>query len=183
LTFLIMGCTLATGRPVNTEERKQMAGDGYNYSRVVNATYDLSNMPLWPRLYLQGDYDRATILLSPCHAPGTADPPQAITLAVTMRRADLFSLVYQGSVVMERTMGLSCQQYGEGLEEEYRQRCLTAAAWLLERPAEAAARKRDRRRPAPPVEVGKARIARSRAMLRRVMGGSGADGQSIDAAT
>jgi len=161
-----------------------MAGDGYNYNRVVNATYDLSNMPLWPRLYLQGDYDRATILLSPCHAPGSADPPQAITLAVTMRRADLFSLVYQGSVVMARTLGLSCQQYGEGLEEEYRQQRLTAAAWLLERPAAAAARKRDRRRPAPFLATSKERSLRSRAMLRRVMGRDGQEHQNdIDAAT
>ena len=159
-----------------------MAGDGYNYNRVVNATYDLSNTLLWPRLYMQGDYDRATILLSPCHAPGSADPPQAITLSVTMRRADLFSLIHQGSVILERTLGLSCREYGEGLEEQQNQRRLEAAEQFPARPR-GAPEKRKKRHSRPRHELSEERGLHSRAMLRRVMGKDDAGNTSTDAAT
>ena len=143
-----------------------MVGDGYGYARTVSASYDLSHMALWPRLWLEGDYQRATILLSPRHAPGDTDPPQQITLAVTLRRADLFSLVYQGSVVMARTLGLSWQEYGEGLEEEARQRRLGVAARFPVRPA---AERRVGRKRGAGAKVGPASEARTRiaAIARR----------------
>jgi len=169
-----------------------MVGDGYGYARTVSASYDLSNMPLWPRLYLQGDYDRATILFSPRHAPGDIDPPQQVTLQVTLRRADLFSLVYQGSVVMGRVLGLSWQEYGEGLEEETRQRRSGVAARFPARPA-AERRVEARRRgagaeAAVASEVGEAK-ARIAAIARRVVVRDESDGRKyvesrdIDAAT
>jgi hypothetical protein len=153
-----------------------MAGDGYGYARIVSASYDLSNMPLWPRLYLQGDYERATILLSPRRDPGDIDPPQQITLAVTLRRADLFSLVYQGETIMRRVLGLSWQDYGAGLEAEETERRLEVAALFPLRPATTKAPvRRGRTSPeAAPVSEARKRIA---AIARRVIVRDDSDGR------
>jgi hypothetical protein len=165
-----------------------MAGDGYGYARTVSASYDLSHMALWPRLWLEGDYRRATILLSPVHAPGDTDPPQQVTLQLTLRRADLFSLVHQGSVVMRRVMGLSFEDYGEGLEEEARQRRLETAARFPVRPAAARAKTRKRGADAEVTPVSEAR-ARIAAIARRNVVRDESDGRryiesrDIDAAT
>jgi len=169
-----------------------MVGDGYGYARTVSASYDLSHMALWPRLYLEGDYQRATILLSPVHAPGDTDPPQQITFRLTLRRADLFSLVYQGETIMRRVLGLSCRDYGEGVEEEARERRFETAARFPARPA-AERRVEARRRgagaeAAVASEVGEAK-ARIAAVARRNVVRDESDGRryiespDIDAVT